>query len=183
MRNFPRAAACSRSTLLATISRASQQAGLLFHPQRVDLIQEQRALAHGGELADLRPVGPGEGPFDMAEEFALHQVGRHGATGHGQEAVGRPRRMIVNETGKKGLAGAGLSCQQDSHVMAGREGDTLDQRQQRRCLGQQPAPQPLFQIVAPQSRGFAVLAKPLLNGAGQFLRFRRPGEAPRNVGF
>ena len=63
---------------------------LLFQSQRIDLVQEERALAGGLELADLAAVGPGEGPLNVAEELAFHQVRRQRRTRHGQETMQPP---------------------------------------------------------------------------------------------
>ena len=113
----------------------AQQAGLLLQAERVDLVEQDGAVAGGLELADLGPVGAGEGALDVAEERALDQVGRLGAAGHRQE------RLLPCAASSRASAGPGsvlpVPVSPVSSTVTswrGGQGDALDQRQQRRRL-------------------------------------------------
>ena len=96
-------------------------------------------------LPTLARSAPGERSLDVAEELALDQVGGDGAAGHGEKAMLFPRRMLVKQAGQKGLAGAGFAVEQHGDVVVGGQGDALDERQQRRRLGQQFAREQIFE--------------------------------------
>ena len=157
----------------------AQKRGLLFQAQGVDLVQQQRAVADGGELADLGAVGAGERTFDVAEKLAFDQVGRDGAARHGQEPVLLARRMIVDQPGQEGLAGAGFAVEQHGDVVVGGQGDALDQRQQRRRLGQQLARQQFLKGFLRKAGEIPAAAAAVLGQLGQG---RRHPRASANVG-
>src|SRR3989441_9028404 len=69
----------------------AQQLRLKGKTQIADLIQEQSALVHSLEEADLSRLGPREGAFFMPEQLALDQGFRHG------RAVERPKRTVRSE--------------------------------------------------------------------------------------
>ena len=125
---MPRSTASSRFQLLATMMPGlarlrlvaadrlelarldhPQQVRLLFQAERVDLVEQEGALAGGGELADLGRVRAGERALRVAEELALDQVAGERAARDGQEAVLAARRAVVHQLGEVGLAGAGLA--------------------------------------------------------------------------
>src|SRR5207245_6359639 len=84
--------------------------------QIADLIQEQRALIHRLEEADLSRLGPREGAFFMPEQFALDQGLRHG------RAVERPKRTVcagalrVQGPRDELLAGAAFARDEDGRL-------------------------------------------------------------------
>src|SRR5207237_4115671 len=65
----------------------AEQRRLLFESQRVDLVEQQSAMADRFELADLGPIGAGERPLGVAKELALDKVGRDRAARDGEETV------------------------------------------------------------------------------------------------
>ena len=94
-------AAISRTSVLDRLVPADalerlvlqQPQHLGLHGQRhvADFVEEKRAAVALLELADAAAVGPGEGPFLVAEQLALQQVFRDGRTVDRQERRLGPR--------------------------------------------------------------------------------------------
>src|SRR5207253_5092517 len=70
----------------------TQQLALQRQRQAVDFIQQQGAVARGGELAKPIAIRPGEGPLDVSEHFAFDQARRHGAAIDDQKRLMAARR-------------------------------------------------------------------------------------------
>jgi hypothetical protein len=95
----------------------------MLQRELADLVEEDRALVGGLELADLVVDGAGEGALDVAEELRLDQgLGDRAAVDGDQGAAGA-RRSLVDLAGDQLLAGAGLAGDHDGDVDAG---DLLD---------------------------------------------------------
>ena len=82
-------------------------------------IRTSMGMMEGSALGQLEfahtaaPLGPGEGPFLIAEELALQQVFREGRHVDGHEGPVPPPGGPVDRVGEQLLAGAGLADQQD----------------------------------------------------------------------
>jgi hypothetical protein len=104
----------------------AEQLGLQVERHLADLIEQERAFACDLEQPGLLAVGAGECPFDMAEQFALEQVGRQGG------AVDSHKRLVrmtdgVNRLGGQLFARAGLTHNEDGIAStAGHPPDHLD---------------------------------------------------------
>ncbi len=109
-----------------------QEVGLLFHPQRIDLVQEKRSIAGGGKLAHLGSIGPCERPLRVAKELAFHQIGGQRSAGHHQEAMVFSGRILVDEAGQVRLTGPGFARQQHRDIVGTGQGDAFHHRQQGR---------------------------------------------------
>ena len=160
----------------------AQQAGLLLQPERVDLVEQDGAVAGRLELADLGAVGAGERALDVAEEGALDQVGRLGAAGHRQERMVLARRAVVHQPGQVGLAGARLAGQQHGHVVGGGQGDALDHCPgERGRLAQQPAADHFFQSFLAGTQEGVGVGTTLLHQRGQKTGVLRPAQPGDNA--
>ena len=106
-------------------------------------------------------VGPGEGPFAMAEQFAFDQIFRQCAAVDRHERHFGPQALIVHRPGDQFLARAGFA--EDQHGRVG-----------RRNLGDQPADLLHFLRIADQIRRAFEPFQPLLERpilVGQFAFF------------
>ena len=114
-----------------------QQLGLAFERQLADFVEKQRAQVGLLEEADVVAVGAGERAGLVAEELALHEVGRdRGAVDRDHRPIG-PRAGAVDRPGDQLLAGAAFAAHQHA---ARRPGDAIDLRLQvahRRALADQ----------------------------------------------
>ena len=97
---------------LAVLQHAEQ---LRLQRQRhvADFVEEQRAAVGVLESALAEPVGPGECPGFVAEQFVVEQVLVQGGAVHGHERLGPPRAVGVQRLGGEFLAGAALAEDQD----------------------------------------------------------------------
>ena len=110
----------------------AQQRRLLFQPERVDLVEQERAFADGGELADLGPVRAGEGPLTWPKNSLSTRLADMAPQGTVRKRCCFARRILVHQPGQVRLAGAGLAGEQHRDVVVGGQGDAVHQRQQRR---------------------------------------------------
>ncbi|VBB43702.1 hypothetical protein TRIP_B310026 [uncultured Desulfatiglans sp.] len=95
---------------------------LLYDPQELhlneradlgDLVQEDRSPVGLFEAADPVADGPGEGPFDMPEEFAFKERLRERAAVDGNEGHVFPGAVVVDGAGDEFLAGAAFALDED----------------------------------------------------------------------
>ena len=93
-----------------------QQFGLQGRAQGADFVQEQGALVGLLEFSDPLAVGPGEGPFFMAEQFAFQQIFRNGRAVDGHEGLVAELSLEMNGPGDQFLAGAAFSLDQNGDV-------------------------------------------------------------------
>ncbi len=94
--------------LIASLLQNPQQLGLQFHRHIADLVEQQGAAPGLVELTAPIPLGPGEGPPDMAEEFTLQQVGRHPGTVDRHEVMGQFLPAVMDGAGQHLLAHSAL---------------------------------------------------------------------------
>ena len=96
-----------------------QELALERRVEIADLVEEDRAVVGGLELAHLEGMGPREGPALVAEELGFEQLARH--RGAVDLDVG-PRlagRVVVDGAGHQVLAGSRLARDEDGDVHAG----------------------------------------------------------------
>ena len=96
----------------------TQQLCLQFQGQFADLVQEDRSLVGYFEPSHLQRMGPGEGPFLPAEEFAFDQVGRKGGAIHRDERPVLSQTPAMNGMGNHSLARPSLPQNKDRSVGA-----------------------------------------------------------------
>src|SRR5439155_21502865 len=112
-----RLAALRADRLEDAVVHGAQQLGLQRQRQRVDLVQQQRAAAGGGELARAVAVGAGEGAFDVAEHLALDEVGRDRPAVHHQERLVAARRQLADQPRQPRFARPGVAGEQNGGVL------------------------------------------------------------------
>ena len=84
--------------------------GIADHLAEVpDFIEEEGAAFAGGDTAQMISQGAGEGPLDMAEQFALKEGFHQGAAVHCDKRLSCARRQIVHALGGQILSGAGFA--------------------------------------------------------------------------
>src|SRR5437868_5540378 len=93
---------------LAFLDRA-QQLRLQIHPQIADLVEKQRAVGRQLELAELLPVGAGEGAALVAEQRALGELARNRREVHRDERRVAIAGLAMDQAREQFLAGAALA--------------------------------------------------------------------------
>ena len=88
----------------------AEQLGLNLQADVADFVQENRAAVGQLETADLVADGSGEGPFDVAEEFAFKDAGGEGGTVDFHKRTGRPRAVVVDRLGQEPLTGSAFAA-------------------------------------------------------------------------
>ncbi len=83
-----------------------------------DLVEEDRPRVGQLELAGLVGPGVGEGPLDVAEEFALDEVAGHGPAVDDDEGPVLARAGEVDRPGDELLARAALAADEDGAIDA-----------------------------------------------------------------
>ena len=101
----------------ALLDRAQQ---LDLHRQRqlADLVEEQGAAVGRLEQAFLVGAGAGEAALAVAEELALHQLGRDRAAVDRHERPGRARAQAVDVARDDLLAGARFAVDEHRRLVA-----------------------------------------------------------------
>lgn len=90
-----------------------QEFRLQVRREVADLVEEERAAVGRLELACPVCAGVGEGPLDVAEEFALEERFGDGSHIHGDHQFAVARRAVVDLAGEHLLAGAVLARDED----------------------------------------------------------------------
>ena len=121
----------------------AQQLDLHVQRQVGDLVEEQRAALGGLEQARLVGDGAGEAALLVAEELALHQLGRNRAAVDRHERPVAPRPGLVDHARDELLARAGLAGDVDRRLAARDLGDHLAQLLHRRRMADQRVRRPL----------------------------------------
>src|SRR2546426_5702921 len=117
-----------RSTLFpyTTLFR-SQELDLQGQRHLGDLVEEKRPPLGALDEPALGVLGAGEGPLDVAEEFALEEAFRDRAAVDPDEGAPRPAAVTVDDAGDDFLARAGLAQKADRGVGLGDAGDLIQQ--------------------------------------------------------
>ncbi len=97
----------------------SQQLDLRVQLQFPDFIQEERAPVREFKQSRLGNIGPGERPFLVAEQFALHQILRKSSAVDVDPGAAASMRRLVNRTGNQFLSRSRFSRNQDGLRMPG----------------------------------------------------------------
>lgn len=79
-------------------------------------VQKQRAAIGRLKNAVAGPVGPGEGPTDVAEKVGFDEIGGNGPAVHRHERSLRTGACLVNSPREQFLARAGFPFDEDGHV-------------------------------------------------------------------
>ena len=108
-----------------------QQLHLRLRGDVADLVQEQRPAVRLFEPAGPVPVGPGEGPFDVAEQLAFEQRRGERRAMHGHQRLRGPGAVGVDELGEQFLPRAALAPEQHARVAAGDLAGGLEDRGHR----------------------------------------------------
>src|SRR5262249_56848042 len=93
-----------------------------------DLVEEQRALIGGLELAGLLPVGARERALLVAEQLGFEELARKRRAVHLQELAMSAGRRLVNRSSHHFLADPTLAPQQDCRVGGGDLADEVTDR-------------------------------------------------------
>ena len=96
----------------ALLLNNTEEFGLEQHRQRLDLVQEQRAVCRTLHQAGLGTFGIREGAGLEAEQFHLQQRLWDGGTVDLDEGTVSPRTAVVDDAGNQPLARASLPLQQ-----------------------------------------------------------------------
>ena len=110
---------------------------LHVHGQVGNFIEKQRAAAGGLKQPILICIGAGETAFAMAEEFALHQLGRDRAAIDRHERAGGTRAEVMHHTRDQLLAGARFAADKYRGLAARHFGDGLPDQLHRRRVAEQ----------------------------------------------
>ena len=98
----------------------AQQLGLHGHGHIADFVQKEGSALGQLEFAHTAaPLGPGEGPFLIAKEFALNEGLWDGGAVDGDEGLVFPGAVVPQDAGKHLFAHAVLAPQQDRRVGLG----------------------------------------------------------------
>src|SRR3989475_9712444 len=95
----------------------------------ISAISSRKSVPPLGALDEpaLGVLGAGEGPLDVAEEFALEEAFRDRAAVDPDEGAPRPAAVTVDDAGDDFLARAGLAQKADRGVGLGDTGDLIQQ--------------------------------------------------------
>ena len=128
----PFRAASADGHVFALLEEAQQ---LHLHRRRrfADLVEEQRPAVGDGDQARPVLVRAGEGALEVAEQFALEQVGRDRAAMHGDERFPRAPARRMQGAGDKLLARSRRAEDQDRRLGRADAGDQLAQPLHRRA--------------------------------------------------
>jgi len=147
----------------------AEQPGLQIEGQLANLVQKNGAAPGRGEQPVLGPAGPGESPFDVAEELAFDQRRHQRAAVDGDEWLGGIRTVGVDRAGDQLLARPALAQDQGGVVALRDFGeDAVELLHFRRAADEVTHPllgaQPVAQPAAGEIEG-APLGRPFQNGA------------------
>jgi len=87
----------------------AKEFGLNFLGEFTDFVEEEGAAVGGVDLAPLVLDGPGEGPADVAEEFALEEFFGEGGTADGDEGFVGEVAAFVDGFGDDAFSGAAFA--------------------------------------------------------------------------
>src|SRR5262249_24307382 len=102
-----------------------QQFALEFDRNFTDFVQRQRPAIREFKAPDAVTKSAGEGPLDVAEEFAFEEVVGNRSAIHPYHCFSAPGTGFVNLPGHEFLAGSGLTQDQYCCVRRGNNGDLL----------------------------------------------------------